>query len=92
MFNPYLQEEHTHHAMGIDGARNYPMANNSDGIILDEGSDMAYLKIVDQVGRVTLKPYRMAPVEVKTDADKWDEISSRLDRLEKEILHDKSDS
>lgn len=90
-YNPYFtQEEHTHHAHGVDGARNYPMANNSDGFILDDSSDMGFLKMVDAVGRVTLNAYRLVPVQIKTDDEKLNDINARLDKIEEMLKNGKS--
>lgn len=90
-FNPYLlQEEHVHHASGVDGARNYPMANSSDGFIVDDTSDMGFFKMTDAMGRATLKAFRLVPVEIKSDEQKLNDINSRLDKIEEMLKNVKS--
>lgn len=83
-FNPYAQV-HIGKVHGIEEAKAYPLAPNSDVLLMNDTGDVVYFKMTDAGGFPTVKAFQLTEIDEKPRQDRLEEICSRLDSIEKRL-------
>ena len=79
------------HVNGENGAMALQMLPNSQALLLDDTAPLVWLAQTDGAGYKTVPPYSIAPYKAK-EAVSLESLEKRLERVERRLSDDKSDT
>ena len=90
-YNPYNYKSNTYvFVNGLEGAKAYPMMPNQSLLLMDSDSPLCFQKSTDNIGKATLRCFKLVEVEEKElkgviDDSNNEELKNEISELNKKI-------
>lgn len=89
--NPYFNQTHIVTVNGEQGAQSYPLAPNSDIVLVDTSQPIIWIKKTDGNGNASVTPYDIS-LHIQKPQPTNEELLAKINGLEEELNNVKSNN